>query len=434
MESNIMEPKYAEAWEESEDPPKESFRFKNRMVELSIANISLNVSDVNYIVKNPFYMLWNIKSIINDPNLIWQDSIVVNLEDFRDGFKFYADAVIKPLSLNFNWKDKWGFGFDIGHTYATGNLSLSGNMMTLHRTKKDVFGVGAAVFTDAGIPIFFHKNDFKIKFRPAVYVPIVYTEPGLTYRFESIKKEDGSEVIRLEAAVDMRVYSIVSLYGNTNSVWQDFEDNIWNILRKNTGYDFELGVEYPFMDNLDIGVDIVNIPVPYVSARLNYYTQFKGNAYFDSSYIEMANLMDGDGIPEEAYNYPDNINSVVYHKYDSNGKKIYRPFTTLFYTIYRPFDTEILSFIPSLGFSINHLYIKPGAIEGGLSARVDLANIFITTLGTNYNDHTWKNSIDCAFNFRAIELDIGLSIHSPKFKNSWRAEGLGVSTGVKLGW
>lgn len=433
--ADSWEPHYTNDWEEETEPEQERFRLKNRMVELSLANVALDMTLLNDVLKNPFTILFNIKEFKKNPDFIWQDPIVVDLDNLLDNFQFYADARVKPLSLNFNRNDNWGIGLDIGHVSASGILTLSENLFSLRRTNKDLFGVGAAIFADAGIPVFFHAKDFKIKFRPAVYLPLAYTEPGVTYSFKRIVGENGNEGLLLEAAVDMRVYTAVSLAGNVDSVMQDFRDNFWYMLRKNAGYDFELGVEYPLSDALDIGIDIVNIPVPYASARLYHYLQVSGEAYVDTSYLNIADLLDKKGFPEEAYNYdPDNVNDIAKTAYHSGGREIRRPLTMLFYGNLHPGESEILSFIPSLGFSVNRMYARPGAVEGGLSARVDLANMFITTLGINYNDRKWRNSIDLALNFRAVEFDIGLSLQSTSFRKSWRSAGMGINAGIKMGW
>jgi hypothetical protein len=432
-EFDRWKPKYTDGWNESEEPAKEQFRLNNRTVELGIANTSLNATLLNNVFKSPYYLLFNIKDTIKDPNLIWQDTVVFDTDNLFDNFQFFANALIQPLSLNFNWKDKWGIGFDIGRVNMSGNLSLSKNMMSLNQTDKETFGMGAAVFADVGIPIFFHVHNFKIKLRPAVYLPIVYTEPGLNYHFRPVTNEDGSEGVRLELIVDMRVYTIVNFNEGVDTMWQDLKDNMWNILKKNTGYDFGLNIEYPWMDGLDLGVDVENIPVPYAGARLNHNVHLEGKAYFDSSHTNASDLLGGELIPDESYYFFDD-DDIVKFDYDSEGKIIYRPFTMLFYAVFRPYNSELLSFIPSLGFSISRLYTRSAAIEGGLSARLNLANMFITTFGINYNDRKWKNSIDFAFNFRAIELDIGLSMQSPSFINSWRSAGLGFNAGVKLGW
>jgi hypothetical protein len=106
----------------------------------------------------------------------------------------------------------------------------------------------------------------------------------------------------------------------------------------------------------------------------------------------------------------------------------------LFYAKYRPNESQIFSLIPSLGFSISRLYAQLGSIEGGLSARCDLSNIFITTIGINYNDRRWKNSIDFVLNLRVFEFDLGISFQSSDFVKSFQGAGLGVAVGFKFGW
>ncbi len=106
----------------------------------------------------------------------------------------------------------------------------------------------------------------------------------------------------------------------------------------------------------------------------------------------------------------------------------------LFYAAYRPFEGQVFAIIPSLGFSINRLYTQPAAVEGGLSFRWDIANIFIPSLGMHYNDRKWKNSLDFALNLRAFQLDFGVSFQSTDFVKSFLGAGLGVNFGLKLGW
>jgi hypothetical protein len=409
------------------------------MVELSFINTSFNISNnvvaVADYFKNPFCLLWNIKDIQQDPNFVWQDPVVINIDNFLSGFSLGFGMAIKPFSLNFNWKDKWGFGLDIAHIDATGNMSLSGKMMNLQETKNDQFGAGAAVFAEVGIPVFFHVNDFKIKIRPAVYIPLVYTEPNVRYSYkQSIDPDTGIEGMKLELVCDINVYTIIPMNGIADGNMQPDQyllDNYWNILRNNTGYDFGLNIEYPWDSWLDIGVDVVNIPVPFLEAKLNHSVRLEGEAYFDSSKIDIYEMSSGGEIPEGTYGYPEDFEI----KYGSNSnKKIYRPFTMLFYANYRPRESPVFSLIPALGFSINRLYVQTAAVEGGLSARWDHGNIFITTIGVNYNDRKWKNSLDFVLNLRAFEFDFGLSLQSQNFKNSWKGAGLGINTGVKLGW
>jgi hypothetical protein len=415
---------------------KEKFRFKNRMVELSIANVNFDFSNdfitVADILRNPFYMIKNISDIMKDPSLIYKDPVDIDIDNLWNGFNLNFNAGIKPLSLNFNWKDRWGFGLDIAHIELAGGVSLSGKMLTLKEANQEKSGVSAAVFAEVGIPVFFHVRNLKIKLRPAVYVPLLYTEPSITYT--------GQGGTYFTVNYNIHIYAPFNLKrlqdGDMDVLIQDMQKNYWDILKNNLGYDFGLNVEYPWNRRLDIGVDIVNIPIPFAAAKLNHFLQYRGEATFDTSKIDFNSILENEGkFPE---NFWDELVNYTNHDpvigYDSAGKRIYRPFKMLLYANYRPFESRFLSLIPSLGFSINRLYTKPAAIEGGLNVCFDFANIFVATLGVNYNDRKWKNSIDFIFNLRALEIDLGLAFQSQNFLKSWQGAGLGVNFGLKLGF
>ena len=407
---------FAPAKEEknAEDKNKHKHGIKNRTFEISLANVSVAVSN-DFVTAKDFF----------------QETFVVNLDDFLNGFKFDFGAAIKPISLNFNWKDKWGFGFDFGHINVFGNLSLSRNMLNFETVENDTFGMGAAAFVDLlAVPVFFHVGDLKVKIRPSVYLPLLYTEPGITYSF------NGE---RLSIDYDMRVYTLINLngiqdFGDSDSPIHDelHTGTIWRILENNLGYDVSLGLEYNLSSWVDIGVDIFNIPLPFLAPKLNNYMRLQDSVYVDTGKIDLGELIDGGSIPEDAYHYPEEFEPE--YGYDSDGKVLYRPFTALFYANCRPFDSYVFTLIPSVGLSYNRLYPNRFAPEGGLGIRLDLGNIFITTVGVNYTDRKWKNSVDFVLNFRVIELDIGVSVQSPNFVKSFQGAGVGVNVGVKIGF
>jgi hypothetical protein len=422
--------------ETPETPIKQESRFKNRTVELGLANINFGFSNdfmgVADILRNPFYMIKNIRDIINDPALIYQDPVNVEIDNLWGGFNFDFGVGIKPFSFNFNWKDQWGFGLDIAHIEVAGNVSLAGNMLTLKESEEEKSGVGVAVFADVGIPVFFHVRDLKIKLRPAVFVPLLYTEPIVTYTGQ------GGTLFTIN--YDVCIYTPVNMRWmedrDTDLLTQDLQDSYWDILKNNLGYDFGLSVEYPWSRYLDIGVDIVNIPVPFATAKLNHFLQYKGEVVVDTSKIDINEIIESEGkLPDDfwdkvaSYTEPEPIIG-----YDSTGKRIYRPFKMLFYAHYRPFDSRILTLVPSLGFSINRLYTRPAAVEGGLNICFDWKNFLISTMGINYNDRKWKNSMDFSFNLRAFQFDMGMAFQSQSFVKSWRGAGLSVNLGIKLGF
>ena len=392
-------------------PIKKNFGFRNRMFELSLFNMGLNVSN----------------DVIAAADLL-QKTAVINLDDIMSGIRLDFGMSVTPLSLNFNLKDRWGFGLDLAQIDIFGNVSLSGNLIGLDYADNLTTGVGAAVFVGVvGVPIFFHVKNVKVKIRPSAYLPVLYAEPGVTYSF------NGE---RLSLKYDMEVYSIINLDGiggdGMGAIQDNFDVNdIPDILSNNLGYDLGLGLEYPLFSWLDLGVDIVNLPVPFMGAKLNHYLKLKDEVYVDTSDIDILDLIDGGDFPEDAYYFPESFEPE--YLYNSRGKALYRPFKMLFYVNYRFFDSNLLTLTPQLGFSINRLYPEIGSIEAGLSARLDLGNAFVTTLGTGYLDRNWKHSLDFIFNFRVFEIDLGVSVQSPDFVKSFRGAGAGVNFCLKMG-
>ena len=392
--------------EEEEEPEKSGWGgFKNRMVEISL-HVDAHASN-DFITAMDFF----------------QETALINIDEFLDGFRFNFGVGIKPFSFSFNWKDRWGFGLDVAHIEAFGNLALPNNMMTLQETDDERFGLGAAVFAEMlGIPVFFHVKDFKLSIRPAAYVPIFYAEPGFTYRHQ-----DG----RISVSFDKRIYSAIGMEDLVeDGTMPDFDP--WEIAQNNMGYDLSFGLEYPLFSWLDLGTSMVNIPLPFAMAKLSHYMYLDESheVFIDTNEIDIGDLIDSGKISEDAYKYPEEFNP----EYSTGNKLLQRPFTMLAYANYRPFNRRILTLIPSIGFSHNLLYSQPWAIEGGLSARCNLGNLFITTLGVNYNDRRWKNSLDFALNFRVIELGFGVSVQSQDFVKSFQGAGLGAQVGLKFGW
>jgi len=444
-----------EKTEQDEKPARfRNGRIKNRGFELSFFNFnnfgfSNNLLSTGDYIKNPFAILFSLKSVIADWTNVFKnndqfkvffdDEQKLNIETeinldtlFNEGFKLDFGAFIQPFSVNFNHRDKWGFGFDIAHLDIEGNISLSGKPLTLIQAEEEKFGVGAAVFVDFAIPMFFHVNEFKVKLRPAAFLPVVYARPGITY----VHKEINNGVyIALE--YDMRFYTPVNLSINESGQPENVMDNftmndIWPILRNNLGYDLGFSLEYPLFPWLDLGTDIYNLPLPFLGARLNHYISMKDSIYIDTSHIDLADLINGGELPEDAYYIPDGPG--LSSGYNPNGDILRRPFKMLFYANYRPFDSTIIQLIPVMGFSVSKLYPRPGAFEGGANVCFDFKNFLILSLGSNYMDRKWMNSIDTVFNVRLFQLSSGIIFQSPNFVKSWKGAGFAFNFGFKIGW
>ena len=436
-------PKNSRTWAmagnpESPQPPRKPvLPLRNRTFEISIAQTSVYASNVfagGDFLRSPFRILGNMigaggfSGLLDDPGLYYlDDASPITIEDILKGFRSDFGGSIAPLSINVNIKDRWGFGFDFGHTVFTGNMLVPEVVLDPEKASSGTFDVGVAAFTDFAVPVFFHLGDFKVKVRPAAYVPLLYVKPDIRYDFGPVTDENGRLDERFELSYDMRIFSPFSLEGMLGG--GGFDMGNMSGIGGSLGYDVSFGVEYPIYSWLSAGVDIVNLPL--VPARPEHYARMSGSVVYDTGDIDPNAVSEGKadiagGMPEI------NPEDTVFGR--NSDTRILRPFAMLAYANYRPFRGRIVTLIPSFGFSVNRLYVRPASVEGGLSARVDLANIFATTVGVNYNDRRWRNSLDFMLNLRVIEINFGVSLQAHDFVRSFKGYGFGAGIGLKMGW
>jgi len=383
------------------------FPVKNRTVEFGLAEVHAGFAN-NTI----------------SASQILRKTAVIDLDEFKDGFLFKLDFSASPFSFSFNKNNIWGFGFST-KIEGSGNIEISGEMLSLQHVAEYKPDISGSVFAEAGINGFFTINKFKIKVKPAVYYPVMLVVPDVSYTFTG---KNGMPLISME--YNMTVW--------TAFPYETFTDDFK--LTANPGFDFYFGVEYPlaraiglnekkkFLD-FGLGLDFYNIPL--VSSTLKDYMNISGfYGKKDPIEINTDNLSD--------FNFDEVQDQIITKSnpttYGTGSKEASRPFKTLLWADWRPLGTELLTIYPSIGFSINSLYLNPFSIEGGIKARLNLANFFMTSVSIGYQDRLWKNGIDFAFNLRAFELDFGVDMRSQDFLKSWTATGLGASFGLKFGW
>jgi len=359
--------------------------------------------------------------------LFLNDVLEIDLQDIVDGFRFNFGANVAPLSMNVNIRDRFGFGLDLGHVTMSGNMSFPGSVLNFRETEEDLFGVGAAAFVEVGVPVFFHVREFRVRVRPALFTTIFHTRPGVVYSFGEVRSQDGRVLgQRLELAYDMYFLSAFDL----EELLGDYGGgNITGLSARAFGLDIGLDVQYPLLPWLSVGLSITNLP--FIPSNLEHFARLSGNIFLDTSYLDFGGIMN-----EETGLLDDAFGSTMEDLYfGTRANRIRRPFTMLFYAEARPFDRlQLITFIPSLGFSVNNLFPRPFALEGGLSTRFDLANMLFATAGINYNDRRWRNSLDFGFNLRVFELGLGISSQSPSFVGSFTGAGIGLDLALKFGW
>jgi hypothetical protein len=349
---------------------------------------------------------------------IFQKTLVINLDELESGFGANFGLFISPIHFNYNKDDQWGFGISTG-VEAAGIIGLSGKMLTFSEASNEKSDVSGAAFAEAAFPVFFHVEKFKFKIKPSLYYTIMYVEPDISYTYKTTSGDTPATVLDLD--FNIRIF--------TAAMFNELPDKF--DLTATPGVDITIGAEYPlsaeiglkdkhdFLD-FDVGLDFVNIPL--VPSVMKAYMEMTGRIGGKEP-LDFLNGMDMDSFIE--------FSDITYH---DGEKMLHRPFKMLAWADWRPFETKAVSFIPTLGFSVSPFYSQPVSLEAGIKARYDLLNTFIASFEIGYQDRIWKNGLDIALNFRAVEFDIGINLQSPDFVKSWSGGGLGLNIGFKFGW
>ena len=377
------------------EEPVKSFRFKNRTVEIGLINIEANFSN-NFLSASD----------------IFRETMIVDIDNLQQGFRMNLGVNVYPLFFNYNKDDIWGAGFSLG-VDAVGIINLSGKMLSFNEADGDKSDINGAAFVEARYNGFFHIEKIKIIIRPALYYPLVYITPDISYTYKNT-----AEGTILDIGYKIRVYTAFP-----------FEESF--TLTAFPGIDFHIGAEYPLSEILglkqkhslldfDVGLDMINLP--FVPAFMNNYMEVSGRLGSGKPMDFLKDTMD-----IFSYNSEDTV-------YGVQRLSVLRPFKFISWARWRPLKTASINFIPSFGFALSPFYPQPFSLEAGIKTRLDLRNVFIVSFGIGYHDRLWKNEVDLVLNFKVFELDLGFELQSESFTKSWTGAGFGVDFGMKFGW
>ena len=342
---------------------------------------------------------------------IFSNTIIFDLNKLELGLKANAGLNV-PFYFDLFF-DTWGIGM-FANIDATGALALNGKMLSFQNAVNEKSDLTSAVFFSTGVNSHFHIQQFKVRFKPALFYPILYVVPEtFSYTFDA---PDG--LTRLVFGYELLVYTISPGYDISN-------------INTSPGFDFSVGVEYPVtrwkdispLLDFDIGLDLVNIPI--VASVMNDYFIMSGGLNV---------VQDPDDELTELFDALSNFESDT-SDYLTKSRRVDRPFKMFFWAAWRPLaGSELLTVTPMLGFALNDMYHQPLSIETGINAKLNLANMFLAKAGLNYTDRLYKNSLGVAFNCRVFQMDVDAEFQSQDFLASWTAKGFGLSIGFKFGF
>ena len=286
---------------------------------------------------------------------------------------------------------------------------------------------------------------------PAAYAPLMHLS-GNAGEVSFMAKSDGS--LEGKFAFDTSVYSVLDMSQSTEGV------DTMELLAKfseNLGYDFGIGVEFPFFKNLDIGVSISNIPV--IPARIKYRNQVStsysvtmdplGSMFAEklTSSVSSGESSENGESAESAETSENQEDSGFFHfeseefKFDAaeSDEQIVRKVKLGATAAWRPFYSDLLILKPSVSIKMDNLTMltagkgTEGYFDWSLAAESVLLKVFKFGLKTGYKNQVFTQRFDLGLNFRLLEIDVAVSSSGSTFVGSFMADGLQAGIGFKFG-
>jgi hypothetical protein len=378
-------------------------------------------------------------------------TVVIEPSRLSDSGLLVNGAAESEVFLNINFGEKFGLGFFAGFD-VTAYSGVSGDFFRLlaegNANMRDFTGAmsaGASVFADAGLKTRFKFGKLSLDVSPAAYIPILYVPPPrMSYRLDTTEGLKADIHIQADGYMPIspnKFFDFSALSGSDDSGTMDEEslikdfqfstDDLWHILEA-WGLDLSLGAEYALNPQWDLGGSITSLPLYPATLRhgISYQFDYTMDLFGDQDLVEM--IKDGEfEIASDSPEIPDPVVS------DGLAFRVFRPLRFDFYAHYKPFSTSFIVLKPNIGFSALTVYgyeASEMCFNAGLEAQLNLKRIFSLSLASGYRERIWRHGLGLMLNLRVFQLDLGMSLQSQGFVESFGLKGLGVAVGVRTGF
>ncbi|MDR2193339.1 MAG: hypothetical protein LBP19_02590 [Treponema sp.] len=367
---------------------------------------------------------------------IFRQTLVINQELVdkikTDGFLFDFNIENTGAFINFNTQN-WGFGVTASVT-GDGTFGLPKALFTLlsegnknSHSSSGTIDVYGAMYADTSIDIhmrFLQSKKLKISFIPSMFVPIAYVpkEDGFSYK---LLMEDGMAGFSVGGAFNL--YTPFSL--------DDMDSVDYMSALEARGFDLSLNAEYDFFsdsyDWLTAGFTVKSIPL--IASTLSYRTRISlvdehGDPW---TILEPTDDLLGTFLDDNFdLNMPDEDDFEATH--DEEEITVRRPVRFDLYANMRPLGKKLIVVRPSIGLTTNTID-KKAHFNYSLTAELNTP-IFLLHLSTAYDELIFKHGVMIGFNFRVIELDVGVDIRSRDFAQSFSMSGAKAWVGARIGF
>ncbi|MDR2468016.1 MAG: hypothetical protein LBD22_03555 [Spirochaetaceae bacterium] len=401
---------------------------RRRMFELGLFHFSLGFSTPYMPAKDVVKEVWNY--LFHDENINVAFSQIN--QDISTNFNFN----FTPITIKKNTKTKTELDFWTGieskFLFKASDetidavkelISKQNDPTTMNIDKMNgTITIGGYAFFELGMGAARTFVDKRLWMRAAVqvYTPLVYIKKETLSLHGYSSATSGNGLMGIEGTGEINMYL-------------PFNMETMNVAQTpcSSGLDLSLNGRYAAFSWLDLGVDLLHIPM--IPATLGYRT----HAELDVN-VKVPDLTD------TAYWTPDKIAQLATKNLAMNfawefdiservNQYCLRPLRFDITAFFKPFKSSIFIIRPMTGFSFNTAF---GAfiLNYGIALNLNLPVIFSFDIGTRCYEETWKHYINVIFDFYDFELDIGISLEGPYFIESWSGRGAGMYFALKIGY
>lgn len=358
-------------------------------------------------------------------NDFMKQNLVIDLRKIADecpenGFNIRTD-VSPSVEMNLNIKD-FHLGIASGvEVYedmdlGKGLFDLLGYGNTIGETLEFSFKNDADVFAYSQIGVGFAVGKLKLRFTPAVFIPIISVHGG-GGELTVLNDSDGNLKVAMD--INMDVYSVAEMKSEGDGVNFDYDsDKILNSALHGYGFDLAAGFSYPLGTTINVDLDF---RVPVLPGYLNYKSTINGGFEYN---MKLTDFQSSEKTSKDttvtnveeriAINRP--LKTNVYFSQNLLGN-IFNTKAGLGFGIRRPFS-DYSEFYPEYYFGMT----------------LNLVEVFKIGFSTQYTNQLFIHQLGTTLNLRLIQFDLGISTQSSSFKKSVSVGGVGVYTYITIGF